>query len=110
MAVIFTDAQGRPLGMNTAARHFVARRDGLLVDREQLRGASPAATRALVAALLAATRLAQGDLADGDAVAVVFENRRLTYRQLNEKSNQLAHFLRQQHQTISPPRLDKSAH
>jgi amino acid adenylation domain-containing protein/thioester reductase-like protein len=29
-----------------------------------------------------------------DAVAVIFEEQRLTYRQLNEKANQLAHYLR----------------
>jgi amino acid adenylation domain-containing protein len=29
-----------------------------------------------------------------DAVAVVFENQRLTYRELNERANQLAHYLR----------------
>ncbi|MFB2833039.1 amino acid adenylation domain-containing protein, partial [Floridanema evergladense] len=29
-----------------------------------------------------------------DAVAVVFENQQLTYRELNEKANQLAHYLR----------------
>lgn len=32
-----------------------------------------------------------------DSIAVVFEDKRLTYRQLNEKSNQLAHFLIEHH-------------
>ena len=31
---------------------------------------------------------------DPDAVAVVFEERRLTYRELNQRANQVAHFLR----------------
>jgi amino acid adenylation domain-containing protein len=31
-----------------------------------------------------------------DAVAVIFEDRQLTYRQLNSKANQLAHYLRKQ--------------
>ncbi|MGI8965339.1 MAG: AMP-binding protein, partial [Limisphaerales bacterium] len=31
-----------------------------------------------------------------DAVAVIFEGKKLTYRELNQKSNQLAHYLRQQ--------------
>jgi amino acid adenylation domain-containing protein len=30
-----------------------------------------------------------------DAIAVVFEDKRLTYRELNERANQLAHYLRQ---------------
>jgi amino acid adenylation domain-containing protein len=32
-----------------------------------------------------------------DSVAVVYEENQLTYRQLNEKTNQLAHYLREQH-------------
>jgi non-ribosomal peptide synthetase component F len=31
-------------------------------------------------------------------VALVFEDKQLTYRQLNEKANQLAHYLRQHYQ------------
>ncbi|MBW4678521.1 MAG: amino acid adenylation domain-containing protein [Microcoleus vaginatus WJT46-NPBG5] len=35
-----------------------------------------------------------------DAVAVVFENQKLTYQQLNQKANQLAHYL--QHLAVTP--------
>ena len=38
-----------------------------------------------------------------DAIAVVFEDRELTYRELNERANQLAHFLR--HMGVAPETL-----
>ncbi len=38
-----------------------------------------------------------------DAVAVVFENEQLTYQQLNQKANQLAHYL--QHRGVEPEKL-----
>ena len=38
-----------------------------------------------------------------DAVAVVFEDQQLTYRELNERSNQLAHYLIEQ--GVPPQRL-----
>ncbi|WP_062061823.1 non-ribosomal peptide synthetase [Aquimarina longa] len=46
-----------------------------------------------------------------DAIAVVFENEKLTYKELNEKSNQLAHYLQQQgvnNQTLVPICVDRS--
>ena len=39
-----------------------------------------------------------------DNVAVVFEDKQLTYRQLNEKANQLAHYLREVHR-VTPDTL-----
>jgi amino acid adenylation domain-containing protein len=39
-----------------------------------------------------------------DNVAVVFKDQQLTYKQLNEKANQLAHYLKEQHQ-IKPDTL-----
>ena len=38
-----------------------------------------------------------------DSIAVVFEGSRLTYRQLNEKANQLAHYLSMLRQTVHMP-------
>ncbi len=46
-----------------------------------------------------------------DAIALVFEDESVTYQQLNERSNQLAHFLRSQNvstETLVPVAIDRS--
>jgi DNA-binding CsgD family transcriptional regulator len=61
-AVLLVGVDGRPKFLNAAASRLVAQRDGLVVERDGLRAATPALSRQLLAAIEEAARVRDGGL------------------------------------------------
>ncbi len=105
----YRDALWRQSTVQRMAGHFLTLLEGIIADPDRRISELPLLTEAERHQLLVEWNDTAVDFPDDkcvhelfeeqvertpDAVAVVFEDQQLTYRQLNERANQLTHFLR----------------